>query len=131
MSKLKRIDTPQAPTPVGSYSQAIIAGDFIFCAGQIGIDPLTSKLVSDDFKQQTKQVLENLKNVLAAAGCSFEDVVRADPFLINMANYAKFNEIYSSYFTNDPPPARQTVVVSALPAGAKVEISVIAYAGKQ
>jgi 2-iminobutanoate/2-iminopropanoate deaminase len=110
-----------APSPVGPYSQAIDTGDLVFCSGQIGTDPKTGELV-EGIENQTKQVMENLKSVLAAANLDFSAVVKTDIFLSDLANYAKVNEIYGS-FLKEPYPARTTVEVSKLPREALVEIS--------
>src|SRR5689334_16722687 len=118
--------TDKAPKVVGPYSQAVIAGDFIFCAGQIGIDPTTNALVDGGIEKETVQVMKNLEAVLAAAGSDFSKVVRAELFLADMADYAKVNELYGGYFMTAPKPARHTVAVAALPKGARIEISLIA-----
>ena len=109
MKEFKEIKTDKAPVAVGPYSQAIAAGDFVFCSGQIGLDPGTGDLVGSDLSDQTRQALTNLNNVLAAAGLGFKDVVRTDIFLTNMNDFSTVNEIYASFFQSDPKPARQTV----------------------
>ncbi len=120
-------NAPGAPTPVGPYSQAVRAGGLLFVAGQVGIDPQTGKLVSeDDVARQTQQVLRNLDAVLRHAGSSFEKVVMTSIFLTDMAYFAVLNPIYGSFVNKDAPPARQTVAVKQLPLGALVEISLIA-----
>src|SRR5438105_1277226 len=123
-NKKQPILTPAAPSPVGPYSQAIDSGDYIFCSGQIGTDPKTGNLV-EGIENQTKQVMENLKSVLAATNLDFSAVVKTDIFLSDLVNYAKVNEIYGS-FLKEPFPARTTVEVSKLPREALVEISMIA-----
>ncbi|MDO8591343.1 MAG: RidA family protein [bacterium] len=124
---LKEVKTNKAPLAVGPYSQAVVAGDFVFCSGQIGLDPKTNEFVSGGTLKQTQQVLANLGNVLKASGCDFKDVVRADVFLQDMDDFAAVNEVYSTFFASGPKPARQTVEVSRLPKGAHVEISAVAY----
>lgn len=124
---LKKIETDKAPQPVGPYSQAILAGGFLYAAGQIGLNPQTNQLVEGGIEEETKQVLENLKEVLSQTNLNLSDVVRTDIFVKDIKDFTKVNEIYTSYFTNNPQPARQTVEVSNLPKGALVEISCIAY----
>jgi 2-iminobutanoate/2-iminopropanoate deaminase len=119
------VRTDKAPNPVGPYSQAIIAGDFIFCSGQIAINPWTGTLVNDDIETETTQVMENLGAVLEASGSSFYKIVKTTIYLLNMSNFSKVNEVYGKYFA-DAPPARATVQVSKLPKGANVEIECIA-----
>lgn len=119
------ISTPDAPAAVGPYSQAVAAGDLLFCAGQIPLDPVTNALVEGDITAQTTRVLENLKAVLAANEMTFADVVKATVFLTDLGDFAAMNAIYARYFT-EPFPARSTIQVAALPRGASVEIEVIA-----
>jgi 2-iminobutanoate/2-iminopropanoate deaminase len=128
---LKReiIATAHAPAAVGPYSQAVRVGNFIYTAGQIPLVPETGKLVEGDIKAQTRQAMQNLSRVLEAAGSSFGNVVKTTIFVINMADFAKINEVYGSFFT-DAPPARSTVAVAALPLGAGVEIEAVALAEK-
>ncbi len=121
---MKEIKTDRAPGAIGPYSQAIDTGDFIFLAGQIGIDPKTGQLV-EGIENQTKQVMENIKAVLQAAGLDLSNVVKTTIFLANMDDFQTVNSIYGSYF-NPPYPARSTVAVKTLPKGALVEIEVIA-----
>ncbi len=123
--KKKIITTTQAPKPVGPYSQAVQVGNLLFCSGQVSIDPKDNLVKGGDIKSQTKLTLENIKGVLTAAGGSFENVVKTTIFLKRMGDFAHVNEVYASYFLNDPP-ARSTVEVSALPKGVDVEIEVIA-----
>lgn len=122
---MKQINTNKAPKAVGPYSQAIKSGEFVFCAGQIGIDPKTGELV-EGTENQTKQVLENLSAVLEAEELSLKNVVKSDIFITDMSDYSKVNEIYGQYFSSDPKPARVTVAVAALPKEALIEISCIA-----
>ena len=120
------ITTSAAPAAIGPYSQAIRAGDFIFCSSQLGLDPATGAL-RDGVEAQAEQVLDNLAAVLAAAGAGFADVVKTTLFLADMADFAAVNIIYGKRFTSDPP-ARATVQVSALPKGGLVSIELIACA---
>jgi len=114
-----------APQPIGPYTQAIRANDFVFISGQIAIDPETGKLVGKDAAEQASQVLKNLRAILTAAGLNFEEVVKTTIYLKNMDDFAKVNEVYSEAFDKDPP-ARSTVAVAGLPMNALVEIDVIA-----
>jgi 2-iminobutanoate/2-iminopropanoate deaminase len=118
--------TDRAPKPIGPYSQAVIAGNFVFLAGQIPIDPKTGELVDGDIKEQTRRVLENIKAVLEKAGCSLKDVVNVTVFLKDLSHFNEFNEVYSEYFS-ESKPARATIQVAALPKNALVEIVAIAY----
>jgi 2-iminobutanoate/2-iminopropanoate deaminase len=115
-----------APTPVGPYSQAIVAGGFVFASGQVPIDPASGKLVPGEIETQTERVLENLARVLEAAGSSLDHVVRASVYLVDLAVFPRMNAVYARYFGADPKPARTTVQVAALPLGAQVEIDAIA-----
>lgn len=123
MSKQK-IESPNAPKAVGPYSQAVAAGNLVFVSGQIPIGP-DGKLMSGPIEEQAHQVMRNLKAVLDASGASFADVVKTTIYLTDMADFAKVNPVYGSYFS-EPFPARETVCVKALPLGAQVEISVVA-----
>jgi 2-iminobutanoate/2-iminopropanoate deaminase len=124
---LKReiISTPNAPAAVGPYSQAVRVGNFIYTAGQIALIPETGKLVEEGIDIQTRQVMQNLANVLEAAGSSLDNIVKTTIFVTNMADFTTVNEVYGSFFANNPP-ARSTVQVAALPLGAKVEIEAVA-----
>ena len=124
----KIVSTSDAPAAIGPYSQAIRSGSMLFCAGQIPLDPRTGQIVSDDISEQAKRVLENIKAILRAEDLTFEHVVKTTIFLTSMGDFQAVNEIYATYF-GENPPARSTVAVSALPKGAKVEIEVIAMAG--
>jgi 2-iminobutanoate/2-iminopropanoate deaminase len=115
-----------APTPVGPYSQAIVANGFVFASGQVPIDPASGKLVPGEIETQTERVLENLARVLEAAGSSLDQVVRASVYLVDLATFPRMNAVYARYFGADPKPARTTVQVAALPLGAQVEIDAIA-----
>jgi 2-iminobutanoate/2-iminopropanoate deaminase len=119
------ISTPDAPGAIGPYSQAIKAGNIVFCSGQIPIDPATGEFVSDDVSEQTEQVFRNLKAVLAAAGATLENVVKTTVFLADMGEFAAMNEVYGQHFT-DHKPARATVQAARLPKDARVEIECIA-----
>jgi 2-iminobutanoate/2-iminopropanoate deaminase len=119
------IATKDAPAAIGPYSQAVRAGGLVFLSGQIPLDPATGKLVEGDVTAQTKRVMENLRAVLAAAGCGFGDVVRTTIYLVDLAHFAAVNEAYGACF-EAPYPARATVQVAALPRGAQVEIDAIA-----
>lgn len=120
----RAVSTSGAPPAAGPYSQAIVTDDFVFCAGQIGADPSTGEL-ADGVEAQAEQVLRNLQAVLDAAGCTFADVVKTTCFLADIADFAAFNGVYAR-FVSDPPPARSTFGVAALPRGARVEIEAIA-----
>jgi 2-iminobutanoate/2-iminopropanoate deaminase len=121
----KIISTSEAPAAIGPYSQAVRVGSTIYCAGQIPLDPKSGQIVSGDAATQTRRVLENIAAVLKAEGITFENVVKTTIFLTDLGNFQTVNEVYGSYFKNQPP-ARSTVQVSALPKGANVEIEVIA-----
>jgi len=123
----KIIATSDAPAAIGPYSQAIRSGNLIFCSGQIPLEPKSGQIVSDDIGDQTRRVLDNISGLLKSEGLSLGDVLKTTIFLTDLGNFQIVNEIYSSYFNNQPP-ARSTVQVSALPKGAKVEIEVIACA---
>jgi 2-iminobutanoate/2-iminopropanoate deaminase len=119
------IATKDAPAAIGPYSQAVRAGALVFLSGQIPLDPATGQLVEGDVTAQTKRVMENLRAVLAAAGCNFGDVVRTTIYLVDLTHFAAVNAAYGSYLTA-PFPARATVQVAALPRGAQVEIDAVA-----
>jgi len=119
------ISTERAPKPVGPYSQGILAGDTLYCAGQIGIDPKVGALVDGGVKAETDQVLRNLDAVLQAGGMTYGDVVMASVFLKDMNEFARMNEVYGRYF-NTMLPARQAIAVRSLPGNANVEISLVA-----
>ncbi|MEP7234208.1 MAG: RidA family protein [Ignavibacteriota bacterium] len=117
--------TPDAPQPIGPYSQAIREGNLLFCSGQIALDPLSGEMQNLSIEDETKQVLINLRNLLLAGGASLSSVMKTTIFLTDMNDFAKVNEIYAKSF-GDAKPARSTVAVSALPKGARVEIECIA-----
>ena len=120
--------TQNAPAPIGPYSQAIRAGDYLFCSGQVAIDPQTNLVSAIDVEGQTKQVMQNIEAVLKAGGADFQKIVKTTIFLKSMNDFPKVNEIYGSYFKENPP-ARSTVEVSRLPKDVLVEIEVTAYFG--
>jgi 2-iminobutanoate/2-iminopropanoate deaminase len=118
------VSTPEAPSAIGPYSQAIAIDGFLFCSGQAGVDPATGKLV-EGVENQTERALTNLSAVLSAAGMSFADVLKTTVFLADMADFAAMNAVYAR-FTASPAPARSTIQAAALPMGARVEIEAIA-----
>ena len=123
----KTIIKPAAsPAPVGPYSHAVRVGDFLFCSGQIPLDPETGTLITGDIRAQTVRVLDNIKAIMDDQKLTFANVVKTTVFLTDLADFAAMNEVYASYFTLDPL-ARSTVQVAALPRGANVEIEVIAH----
>ena len=121
----RAIRSDGAPAPVGPYSQAVEAGDLVFCAGQIGLDPATGQLVTGGIAAETTQVLDNLRAVLAAAGLGMADVVKTTVFLADLGEWGAMNEVYGRFFA-EPYPARAAVQAAALPRGARVEIEAIA-----
>ncbi|MGD1848607.1 MAG: RidA family protein [Salibacteraceae bacterium] len=123
---IERIQSEHAPTPIGPYSQAILANGTLYCSGQIAIDPASGELVLSDIETETHLVMNNLKAVLAAAQMDFSNVVKCSIFLSDMNNFARVNAVYASYFNGPTPPARETVQVSVLPKNVNVEISAIA-----
>ena len=126
IKKMKTIiNTNNAPAPIGPYSQAVIAGNFVFISGQVAINPSTGDLVMDDIKTETKQVMENIKSILTEAGINFSNIVKTSIFLKDMQNFTQVNEVYGSYF-KEQFPARETLAVAGLPKNVNVEISVTA-----
>jgi 2-iminobutanoate/2-iminopropanoate deaminase len=121
----KVIQTEKAPRAIGPYSQAIRAGNFLFLSGQIPLDPKTGELLRGDIRQQTQQVLENIKGVLESQKLGMEDVVKVTIFLKNIGDFNQVNEVYGTYFPSSPP-ARSTVAVAGLPRDVEVEIEAIA-----
>jgi 2-iminobutanoate/2-iminopropanoate deaminase len=119
------VQTKDAPEPIGPYSQAIRSGKELFCSGQIALDPKTMNVIEGDVAAQTEQVCRNLGAVLAAAGYSYDDVVKTTIFLVDMNDFQAVNEVYGKYFSS-AKPARSTVAVSALPRGVRVEIEATA-----
>jgi 2-iminobutanoate/2-iminopropanoate deaminase len=126
MSK-RIVRTEQAPQAIGPYSQAVVGGGFVYVAGQLALDPRTGQLVPGDVRIQTKRVMENIKAILEGAGTSLGNVVKATVFLRDMNDFGAMNEIYGSYFQEDPP-ARSTFQVAKLPRDGAVEIEVVALA---
>jgi 2-iminobutanoate/2-iminopropanoate deaminase len=123
----KIISTSEAPGAIGPYSQAVRSGRLLFCSGQIPLDPKSGQIVPGDIAAQTRRVLDNIGAVLKAEGLTFDHVVKTTIFLTNLDDFQTVNEVYGSYFKQDPP-ARSTIQVAALPKGANVEIEVIAIA---
>lgn len=128
MAELKEVQTVKAPGAIGPYSQGIIAGNFVFTAGQIPLDPGSGELVEGDIQAQAERALENLRAVLDAAGSSLANAVKVTVFLADMDDFAAVNEVYARFFT-EPYPARSAVQAAALPKGAGVEIEAVARLG--
>lgn len=122
----KEITAGGAPQAIGPYSQALKLNGFIFCSGQIGIDPKTGEFRSPDIKDQTEQVLENIRQVLKAGGATLDDIVKTTVYMSDLSEFTDMNDTYSRFFKK-PFPARATVQVAKLPRGAKVEIEAVAY----
>ena len=125
----KIISTNEAPAAIGPYSQALRSGSFLFCSGQIPIDPKSGQIISGDITVQTRRVLDNIAAVLRVDGLTFDNVVKTTVFLTDLGDFQTVNEIYGSYFKQNFP-ARSTIQVSALPKGAKIEIDAIAESGQ-
>ncbi len=123
---LVQISTSEAPAAIGPYSQAIKAGDFLYCSGQIPLDPTTGTITEGGITAQAHQVLQNLGAVLRAAGVSYDRVVKTTVYLADMGDFAEVNEVYAGYFSA-PAPARATIQAAALPKNVRVEIDVVAY----
>jgi 2-iminobutanoate/2-iminopropanoate deaminase len=123
------VRTEDAPGAIGPYSQAVAAGGFVYCSGQIPTDPATGQFVEGGVREQTEQVLRNLSKVLEAAGSGLGRVVKTTVFLADMSDFAEMNEVYAGFFQENPP-ARSTVQAARLPRDARVEIDVIALAGE-
>ncbi|WP_028330010.1 RidA family protein [Brachyspira alvinipulli] len=121
----KIIKTQNAPQAIGPYSQAVKSGNFIFASGQIPLDPVSGNIEGDEIKKQTQRVMENIKGLLESQNLTMSNIIKTTCFLSDMANFAAFNEVYATYFTENPP-ARSTVAVKALPKDALVEVEVIA-----
>lgn len=122
----KVITTSKAPAPIGPYNQAILSGNTLYTSGQIAINPENGELVLKDIKTETKQVMENMKQVLLAADMTFENVIKSSIFISDMNNFAEINAVYAEYFNEETAPARETVEVANLPKFVNVEISMIA-----
>ena len=123
--KLRTVATDEAPKAVGPYSQAVVAGDFVFTAGQIPLDPSTGELEQDDIETATRRVLENLDAVLRAAGSSLGRAVKLTVFMTDLGLFSRMNEVYAGFFEGNPP-ARSAVQVGALPKGALIEMEAVA-----
>ncbi|MBE0618227.1 MAG: RidA family protein [Proteobacteria bacterium] len=119
-----------APAAIGPYSQAIVAGPYLFCSGQIALDPASGQVVAGGVEDQTRRVLENLKAVLEAAGSGLDQVLKTTVFLVDMADFSAMNEVYAQYF-REKPPARSTVQVAGLPKDVAVEIEAVALRGEE
>jgi len=126
---LKKLATDKAPSAIGPYSQAIVANGFLFTAGQIPLDPVAGKIVEGGIVEQTDRVMQNLQEVLRAAGASWSDVVKTTVYLHDLSHFPTVNEVYGKWL-GDARPARSTVQVTALPRGALVEIDAIALVSK-
>jgi len=120
------IFTEKAPAPIGPYNQAVLTGNTLYTSGQIAINPATGELVTDSIETETKQVMENLKAVLAATNMTFENVIKSTIFISDMNDFTAINSIYGAYFDEKSAPARETVQVAGLPKNVNVEISMIA-----
>ncbi|OLC52636.1 MAG: reactive intermediate/imine deaminase [Chloroflexi bacterium 13_1_40CM_4_68_4] len=125
MAELRSVSSEKAPKALGPYSQAIVTGDLVFCAGQVGLDPATGQVVSGDIKDQTRRCLDNLAAVLEAAGSSLDRVTKTTVFLTDLAEFTAMNEAYAERFGGHKP-ARSTIGIAALPRGARIEIECIA-----
>jgi 2-iminobutanoate/2-iminopropanoate deaminase len=125
MAELRSVSSEKAPKALGPYSQAIVTGDLVFCAGQVGLDPATGQVVSGDIKDQTRRCLDNLAAVLEAAGSSLDRVTKTTVFLTDLAEFTAMNEAYAERFGGHKP-ARSTIGIGALPRGARIEIECIA-----
>ncbi|MCD9576579.1 Rid family detoxifying hydrolase [Flavobacterium soyae] len=122
----KIIFTEKAPAPIGPYNQAVLSGNTLYASGQIAINPASGELVTDTISNETTQVMENIAAILEAADMTFENVVKATIFIMDMNNFGAINTIYGSYFNEKTAPARETVQVACLPKNVNVEISIIA-----
>jgi reactive intermediate/imine deaminase len=127
---VRSITTPAAPAAIGTYSQAVRAGDTVYLSGQIPLDPKTMKLVEGEFEVHVRRVFDNLRAVCREAGGDFDRVVRVTVYLTDLANFTKVNEVMASYF-NEPYPARAAVGVASLPRGSQVEIDAVMYLGSR
>lgn len=121
----KIIKTHKAPQAIGPYSQAVKSGNFIFASGQIPLDPVSGDMAENDIKKQTERVMENIKGLLESENLTMANIIKTTCFLTDMANFAAFNEVYGTYFPENPP-ARSTVAIKALPKDALVEVEIIA-----
>jgi 2-iminobutanoate/2-iminopropanoate deaminase len=123
----KIIYTDKAPAPIGPYNQAVFSGTTLYTSGQIALNPDTMELVTETIEIETKQVMENMKAVLDAAGMTFENVVKSTIFIMNMNDFSKINGVYAAYFNEKTAPARETVQVACLPKNVNIEISMFAF----
>jgi 2-iminobutanoate/2-iminopropanoate deaminase len=121
----KTISTDDAPEAIGPYSQAVRSSNYVFCSGQVALDPATGELIEGSVSDQTKRAMDSLEAVLEAAGATFDSVVKVTAYLTDIGDFPEFNEVYGTYFS-DSPPARATVGVASLPKGARVEVECIA-----
>ncbi|MBT9145898.1 MAG: 2-iminobutanoate/2-iminopropanoate deaminase [candidate division WS2 bacterium] len=121
----KIIYTSKAPAPIGPYSQAVQAGNMLFVSGQIPLNESTGLMEQETIEQETHRVMHNIEAILKEAGCTFANILKTSIFVTDLANFGKINEVYATYFTQNPP-ARETIEICALPKGANVEISCIA-----
>lgn len=128
VSTAKTVYTPEAPKPIGPYSQAVAAGNFVFCSGQLGLDPIGGELVGETAAEQAERAILNLKAVLVRAGSELSHVIQVTLYLKDMNDFAEVNEVYGRHFI-EMKPARTTVAVSQLPKGALVELDAIAEVG--
>jgi len=126
---MEYVFTEKAPKPVGPYSQAVKVGAWLFISGQIPIDPTTGQIIRDDFRKASRQVLENIKAIVEAAGGTLENVVKVTVYMKDISKFSEFNEVYSEYFSKHKP-ARAVVGVSMLPKDVELEAEAIAYLGK-
>lgn len=122
----KIIFTDKAPAPIGPYNQAVLSGNTLYASGQIAINPASGEIITDNITDETTQVMQNIAAILEAANMTFENVVKATIFIMDMNNFAAINTIYGSYFDEKTAPARETVQVACLPKNVNVEISIIA-----
>ena len=125
---MKTIKTDSAPAPIGPYNQAVVYNGIVYVSGQVAINPETGEMDNENLQSETRRVMENLKQVLKAAGADFDSIIKCSIFILDMGEFQTINEVYGSFF-GDHYPARETVEVSKLPAGANVEISAIAAIG--
>lgn len=125
----KKIQTDQAPKAIGPYSQGIRVKDMLYISGQIPLDPASGQIGAEDIQGQTRLVLSHIQAILASEGLTMDHVVKTEVFLDDMGDFAAMNEVYASFFKNDPTPARQAIEAACLPKNVKVEISCIAFAG--
>ena len=122
----KIIFTDKAPAPIGPYNQAVLSGNTLYASGQIAVNPATGDLVTENINDETQQVMENIAAILEAANMTFENVVKATIFIMDMNNFAAINTVYGSFFNEKTAPARETVQVACLPKNVNIEISIIA-----